>query len=210
MNNSVVKFWQNKVQYSKDAQALLTSGKPRALQRGLHTCPFKMTQSCCQPEGTMMLFANQVSVLTYINLISCITDTGMTQTKSAVVFFQSNCLYTNDSGQFGINREFWNYLNFVTTQNNDHGKDKTFSEHFNPSLLIVSTQTNDTLTALAVTDGHLMDTMSIGGDSGGTQVSPRASPNEQSLSCPRLVSRNKKNVSLSSVIMLVLNLDYDP
>ena len=156
-----------------------------------------------------MLFVNQVSVLTFINLISCITDTGMIQTKSEMALNQSIYPNINDPG-LGINRQFRNYLNFVTKQNKDHGKAKTFSEHFNLSLLIVSTENNDTLTAFAVTDGYFMDTTSIGGDSGGTQVSPRASPNEQSLLCPRLVNRNKKNVSLSSVIMLVLNLEYDP
>ena len=156
-----------------------------------------------------MLFVNQVSVLTFINLISCITDTGMIQTKSEMALNQSIYPNINDPG-LGINRQFRNYLNFVTKQNKDHGKAKTFSEHFNLSLLIVSTENNDTLTAFVVTDGYLMDMTGIGGDSGGTQVSPRASPNEQSLLCPIIVNRNKKNVSLSSVIMLVLNLEYDP
>ena len=115
------------------------------------------------------------------------------------------------TGQLGIEskRNARNNSNIVMSQNNDHGKDKTFNEQYNSFLLANSNEYNDTMTVLAAMVDHNKDITGIGGDSGGMQISPRASPNKQTRLCLWLMGRDKKKFPKSLVIMVVPNLEND-
>ena len=215
--NPVVKFWQNKLQNSTVSWAHLVFENSQANWRGLQTCPFKITQMC-QFKGKKMAIMNHIYIIICINIFSFITDThgaGSFSRKNKSGLSGFSRLPANDNRNNTGSKWVWDSRDKSgltpdeEVTKNIHGKDKSLTEIKNSMKSSVSNEKNDNLASLVCYAGYHMDSTG-GGDSGGNQTSPGASPNKQTLLCPRKKSSDIKIITVSHAIMLTPIFHNDP